>query len=147
MALTQEQTKIIKATVPVLVEHGETITSRFYGNMLRENPSLNNIFNHTNQVNHQQPIALAKALYAYATHIDDLGALSPAVELICNKHASLYVQPEQYDIVGKYLLGAMGEVLGDAFTPAIEDAWKAAYFQLAGVVSYFGPHPQCSVSD
>jgi hypothetical protein len=30
-------------------------------------------------------------------------------------------------IVGKYLLGAVQEVLGDAATPEILDAWGAAY--------------------
>ncbi|KAH9932218.1 globin-like protein [Fomitopsis serialis] len=131
MSLTPEQVQIIKATVPVLVEHGTTITTRFYQNMLTAHPELNNVFNNAHQVSGHQPRALAMALFAYASHIDDLGALGPAVELICNKHASLYIRPEHYDIVGTYLLAAMKEVLGDALTPAIHDAWAAAYWQLA----------------
>ncbi|KAL1739579.1 globin-like protein [Schizophyllum fasciatum] len=134
MALTPEQAKIIKATVPILAEHGMTITTRFYGNMLRENKELNNVFNTANQVNGHQPKSLAMALYAYASNIDDLGVLSPAVELICHKHASLYIRPEQYNIVGTYLLAAMKEILGDALTPEIRDAWAAAYWQLANIM-------------
>ncbi|KAJ6023826.1 hypothetical protein N7540_004623 [Penicillium herquei] len=132
--LTPEQTKVIKATVPVLVENGGTITSVFYDNLLRENPALNNVFNAPNQKNGHQPRALAGALFAYAANIDNLGALGPAVELICNKHASLYIQPEAYAIVAKYLLEAMGQVLGDAFTPEIKDAWATAYWQLADIM-------------
>ncbi|TQS31814.1 hypothetical protein Golomagni_07894, partial [Golovinomyces magnicellulatus] len=41
--------------------------------------------------------------------------------------------PEQYPIVGKYLIGAMGTVLGDGLTPEIKNAWIAAYGQLADV--------------
>ncbi|PYH97139.1 globin-like protein [Aspergillus ellipticus CBS 707.79] len=134
MALTQEQTDIIKATVPVLKEHGNTVTSVFYKNMLQAHPELNAIFNTSNQVNGHQPRALAGAVFAYAANIDNLGALGGAVELICNKHASLYIQPEHYAIVGKFLLEAMGEVLGDALTPAIHDAWAAAYGQLADIM-------------
>ncbi|KAJ5701151.1 hypothetical protein N7488_008699 [Penicillium malachiteum] len=133
-SLTPEQTTLIKATVPVLVEHGGTITSVFYENLLRENPSLNNVFNTPNQKNGHQPRALAGALFAYAANIDNLGALGPAVELICNKHASLYIQPEAYEIVAKYLLEAMGQVLGDALTPEIKDAWATAYWQLADIM-------------
>lgn len=129
-----EQIALIKATVPVLVEHGNTITTVFYRNMLQAHPELNTVFNTPNQVNGHQPRALAGALYAYATHIDDLGALSAAVELICNKHASLYIKPDDYKIVGKYLLEAMGEVLGAALTPEIHDAWAAAYWQLADIM-------------
>lgn len=132
--LTGDQIKLIKATVPVLAEHGNTITSVFYKNLLDENPALNGIFNIPNQVNGHQPRALAGALYAYAAHIDDLAALTSAVELICNKHASLYVQPEHYSVVGKYLLEAMGQVLGDALTPEIKDAWATAYWQLADLM-------------
>lgn len=135
MPLTPTQIQTVKATVPVLQKHGEAITRLFYATMLAENPELKPIFNHANQFNNHQPAALAGALYAYAMYIDDLGVLSPAVEKICQKHASLYIQPEQYDVVGKYLLQAMGEVLGDALTPAILEAWRVAYSQLAEIVS------------
>ncbi|OJD40517.1 flavohemoprotein [Diplodia corticola] len=134
MPLTPEQAKIIKATVPILAQHGNTITTRFYANVLRENPDLNNIFSNTHQVTGHQPRALAMSLYAYASNIDDLGVLSPAVELICQKHASLYIQPEHYSVVGTYLLAAMKEILGDALTPDIHDAWAAAYWQLADIM-------------
>ena len=133
MALTQEQIAIVKSTAPVLKEHGETITALFYKNMLTENPSLKNIFNQRAQQTGAQPRALATAVLAYATHIDDLGKLSHAVERIAHKHASLFVEPAQYPIVGKYLMGAIGEVLGDALTPEIAAAWTAAYGQLADV--------------
>ncbi|KAL1651925.1 hypothetical protein SLS58_000048 [Diplodia intermedia] len=134
MPLTPDQAKIIKATVPILAEHGNTITTRFYANMLRENPDLNNIFSNTHQATGHQPRALAMSLYAYASNIDDLGVLAPAVELICQKHASLHIQPEHYGVVGTYLLAAMQEVLGAALTPAVHDAWAAAYRQLADIM-------------
>ena len=151
-SLSLEQVKIIKATVSVLQEHGYKITARFYEDMLAEVPDLNNgkfanyfklslndtsyyiVFNETNQTNGHQAAALAGSLYAYAAHIDDLGVLSTAMERISQKHASLYVQPEQYDIVGHYLLGAMKTVLGDALTPEIHGAWAAAYQQLANLL-------------
>lgn len=117
--------------MPVIQQHGNTITGVFYENMLDAHPELNVVFNTTNQVNGHQSRALAGALFAYASNIDNLSALGPAVELICNKHASLYIQPDDYKIVGKYLLEAMGQVLGDALTPEILDAWAAAYWQLA----------------
>ncbi|QDS75078.1 hypothetical protein FKW77_006834 [Venturia effusa] len=133
MPLTPEQTVLIKATVPVLKENGLEITRIFYENMLAAHPELGNVFNVANQVEMHQPRALAHALFAYASHIDDLGALTPVVELIANKHASLYIRSEQYPIVGEHLLGAMKDVLGDALTPELHEAWAAAYWQLADV--------------
>lgn len=132
--LTPKQIEVIKATIPVLEEHGNTITTVFYRNMLNEHPELNEIFNTANQANGHQARALAGALFAYASHIDDLAALGPAVEVICNKHASLYIQPDDYEIVGQYLLAAMEQVLGSAFTEDIHDAWETAYWALANVL-------------
>ncbi|KAI1108201.1 globin-like protein [Nemania sp. NC0429] len=133
LPLTPAQVAIVKATAPVLKAHGEEITSLFYKNLLGKNPELRNIFNKANQVGGAQPRALADAVVAYAYHIDDLGKLSSAVERIAHKHASLNVQPEQYPIVGKHLLEAVAEVLGDACTPEIADAWTAAYACLADI--------------
>jgi len=47
--------------------------------------------------------------------------------------ASMF-KPEQYPIVGKFLLGGIAEVLGSAATPAILEAWGAAYSQLADIM-------------
>ncbi|KAI1272117.1 globin-like protein [Xylaria sp. FL0933] len=131
--LTPSQIAVVKATAPVLKEHGLTITSLFYKNMLDANPDLHNIFNEANQVGGAQPRALAGAVFAYATYVDDLEKLTAAVERIAHKHASLNVQPEQYPIVGKHLLEAVATVLGDACTPEIAEAWTAAYAALADI--------------
>jgi nitric oxide dioxygenase len=133
MALTQEQIAIVKSTVPVLQEHGNTITTIFYRNMLGAHPELNSMFSLRNQQTGAQPRALAKSVLAYASHIDDIPKLQHAVERIAQKHASLYVQAEQYNIVGEFLMGAIAIVLGDALTPEIAEAWTAAYAQLADV--------------
>lgn len=132
-ALTDSQIAIVKATAPVLKEHGVTITTVFYENMISENPDLKNIFSTTSQRTGAQPRALAGAVLAYATYIDDLGKLTHAVQRIAHKHVSLQVTPAQYDIVGKYLIQAIGQVLGAAATPDIVDAWVAAYGVLAKV--------------
>ncbi|KAI0966087.1 flavohemo protein [Xylaria arbuscula] len=131
--LTPSQIAIVKSTAPVLKEHGETITTLFYKNMLDANPALRNVFNEANQIGGAQPRALAGAVFAYATYVDDLGKLSAAVERIAHKHASLNVQPEHYPIVGKHLLEAVAAVLGDACTPEIAEAWTAAYAALADI--------------
>lgn len=54
-----------------------------------------------------QPIALAQAVLAYATHVDNLAALGPAVERIAHKHCSLNILPEHYPMVGSCLLRAI----------------------------------------
>ncbi|MGH2316787.1 NO-inducible flavohemoprotein [Planococcus sp. SE5232] len=129
--LSEETRTIVKSTVPVLEEHGVAITTTFYKNLFVAHPELLNIFNHANQAQGRQQTALAKAVYAAAVHIDNLEEILPAVVQIAHKHVSLGVLPEHYPIVGEYLLKAMKEVLGDAATDEIIEAWAEAYGVIA----------------
>lgn len=122
---------LVKATVPVLRQHGEAITTHFYQLMLREHPELKAFFNEAHQAQGTQARALAGAVLAYAAHIDQLEALSGALPRIIQKHVSLGVLPEHYPIVGQCLLRAIKEVLGDAATDDIIAAWGEAYGALA----------------
>ncbi|KAG5949092.1 hypothetical protein E4U53_006038 [Claviceps sorghi] len=133
MALTAQQTATVKSTAPIVKQHGHAITATFYRNMLAAHPELRNYFSVRNQQTGAQQAALANAVFAYAACIDDLPRLRRAVERIAQKHASLFIRPDHYPIIGKYLVGAFSEVLGDALTPEIADAWIAAYGQLADV--------------
>ena len=130
---SKETIAIIKATVPVLKEHGETITKVFYTNLFEEHPELKNVFNMTHQKKGSQQKVLANAVFQYAVHIDKLEMLGEAVETIAHKHSSLSISKEAYPIVGKHLLRAIKEVLGSAATPEIIDAWAEAYTDLAAI--------------
>ncbi len=124
----------VKATAPVLAVHGYAIIQRFYERLFQAHPELKNLFNMRHQERGEQQRALASAVLAYATNIDNLQVLGPAVARITHKHASLNVQPEQYGVVGQHLLAAIKEVLGEAATTDIIDAWAEAYQQLADIM-------------
>ncbi|ESU31013.1 hypothetical protein G3A_19035 [Bacillus sp. 17376] len=129
--LDQKTIEIIKSTVPVLEVHGEQITTVFYKTMFENHPELLNIFNHANQKQGRQQRALAGTVYAAAKYIDNLEAILPVVNQIAHKHRSLGILPEHYPIVGKHLLIAIKEVLGDAATDEINNAWAEAYGVIA----------------
>lgn len=133
--MTSEQKQLISATVPVLKENGVLLTKHFYNRMFTHNPELKNLFNMGNQQSGKQQTALAMAVLAYAENIANPGVLMPVVDRIGHKHVSLDIRPEQYQIVGRHLIASIQEVLGDAATPEIVDAWTAAYQQLANLMS------------
>ncbi|UXH78389.1 NO-inducible flavohemoprotein [Roseateles amylovorans] len=126
-----ETISLIQATVPLLKARGEEITQHFYRTMLDEHPELKAFFNEAHQVHGTQARALAGAVLAYASHIDRLEALAPALPRIVQKHVSLGVQPDHYPIVGDCLLRAIRHVLGEVATDAIIAAWAEAYGSLA----------------
>jgi nitric oxide dioxygenase len=131
--LSQSTIDVVKATAPVVASHAETITRRFYSLMFAANPEVQAYFNQAHQYSGGQQRALAGAICAYAANIDNLAALGPAVELIAQKHCSLGIQREKYPIVGKHLLAAIKDVLGDAASSEIIAAWGEAYGFLADI--------------
>lgn len=136
MPLTEAQTAIIKATVPILETGGEALTKHFYGIMLKEYPEVVPFFNKAHQSSGDQPRALANAVLMYAKNIERLDKLGPLVGQIINKHVSLNINLEHYSVVGACLLRAIREVLGpEVATDAVIDAWGAAYGQLASILT------------
>ena len=125
--------EIVKATVPVLEEHGTAITTVFYKNMFNQHPELLDIFNETNQKLGRQQTALAMTVLAAVKHLDKLAVLLPQVTQISHKHRALQILPEHYPIVGHHLIGAIKEVLGEAANDDIIDAWTEAYDEIADV--------------
>ncbi|MBJ6144412.1 NO-inducible flavohemoprotein [Hymenobacter sp. BT559] len=133
--MTPEQKALVTATVGTLRAHGVALTTHFYRRMFEHNPELKNVFNMGNQQTGKQQTALAMAVLAYAENIEDPSVLVHAVTKIGHKHVSLDIRPEHYAIVGRHLIASIGEVLGEAATPELLDAWTVAYDQLAALMS------------
>ncbi|HLW63317.1 MAG TPA: NO-inducible flavohemoprotein [Flavobacterium sp.] len=132
--LTDQHKQIILATVPLLREGGVALTKHFYNRMFTYHPELKNLFNMGNQHSGKQQTALAMAVLAYAENISNPAVLMPAVDMIGHKHTSLNIQPEQYEIVGTHLLASIKEVLQEAATNEVLEAWTLAYRQLADIM-------------
>ena len=125
--------ELVKSTVPALKEHGLTITQTFYKNMFEQNPEVKPMFNMAKQASGAQPKALAMSVLAAAQNIDKLENITPVVAKIAEVHCDCLVKEEHYPIVGKHLLVAIKEVLGDAATDEIIVAWGKAYEVIARV--------------
>ena len=127
--------EIVKSTVPVVKEHGLKITLRMYEVAFQSRPDLRQFFVNSwmksPEEGRKQANQLAAAVYAYALHIDELEKLSKAVEQIAKAHVNTKIIPEMYPVIGECLLAAMKDVLGDAATPEVLEAWEEAYGALA----------------
>lgn len=131
--LDQKTIDIIKSTVPALKAHGIQITETFYKNMFANNPEVKPLFNMDRQSSGEQPKALAMTVLAAAQNIDNLPAILPVVKRIGEKHCDCLIKEEHYPIVGSNLLGAIKEVLGDAATEEVIEAWGKAYGVIAQI--------------
>lgn len=131
MSLDEKTIQIVKSTEPLLKEKGEELATHFYHLLFEKHPDIKKMFNEENQQSGRQPRALASEIIAYAHYIDNLKALSGAMDRMARRHTSVHVQPEHYPIIGETLLDSMDVVLKDHMTPEIREAWKKAYMTLA----------------
>ena len=131
MALSEKTKEICKATAPVIAEHGEAITIRMYEILFENHPETKALFGDAPEDQHK---ILAGAVAAYAANIDNLAVLGKAVESMAKRHVKTNVKPEHYPMVGVSLLQAIKDVLGDAATDDVIDAWKEAYFFLGDIL-------------
>lgn len=130
-ALSNRTIDIVKATVPALEKSGTAVTDRMYQRLFRT-PEIRDLFNQSHHgETGAQSKALTAAIIAYGRNIDNLGVLASRVERITQKHVGLNILPEHYPYVADALLGAIKDVLGDAATEEILDAWGEAYWFLA----------------
>ncbi|MGQ7248585.1 NO-inducible flavohemoprotein [Halomonas sp. V046] len=131
---TSAQDAIIDATAPIVAEHLDAITARFYPLMFERYPEVRAVFNQAHQADGGQPKALARGVLAYVGLRGKPHDVQTAMASVISKHVSLGIQPSQYPIVGECLMAAIGEVLGDAVTAEIADAWGALYNDLAALL-------------
>jgi nitric oxide dioxygenase len=131
--LSPQSTAIVKATAPVLVQHGVAITTRMYQRLFQD-PAIEAMFDRAAQASGEQPRRLAAAIVAFAQNVDNLPALAGAVERMAQRHVETRVKPEHYPVVAAALLAAIKDVLGEAATPEVIQAWTEAYGVLAEVL-------------
>ncbi|MGL4301203.1 MAG: NO-inducible flavohemoprotein [Sphingomonas sp.] len=123
---------IVRDSAPAIRLHGLAVVERMYELLFRD-PAIELIFDPSHMRDGTQPRALAEAVIAYAEHIDDLETLLPMVERVAHKHVALGITAEHYGSVGACIIEAMGDVLGEAATPALLGAWTAAFGVLADI--------------
>lgn len=139
--LSTESAEVIRATLPTVGAAIGDITPLFYSKLFAAHPELErDLFNRSRQKLGEQQMALAGAIAAFAALLIDPDTAGDGnkgrsvLARIANKHASLGVTAEQYQVVGKYLFEAIVDVIGAAVTPDVAKAWDEVYWLMANTL-------------
>ena len=124
---------IVKSTAPVMQAHGLAISTRMYERLFVD-PEIKFLFDEAAQISGAQPKRLAAAILAFAQNVDNLEALSGALERISMRHVQTHIKPEHYPAVADALLPAIKDVLGEGVNDEILNAWGEAYWFLADIL-------------
>ncbi|WP_026556828.1 globin domain-containing protein [Arthrobacter sp. 35W] len=135
--LSEKSRPIIEATLPLVGSRLGAITPNFYSRLFAAHPELlDGLFSRANQNNGEQQKALAGSIAAFAGALVANPDLLPEAMLsrIANKHTSLGIAEDQYQVVYTHLFGAIAEELADVITAEIAAAWTEVYWLMANAL-------------
>lgn len=135
--LSEQSVPVVRATLPAVGAAIGEIADLFYAELFADRPELlRDLFNRGNQANGRQRQALAGSIAAFAGMLLERPDERPDTMLarIAGKHASLGITSDQYELVHRHLFAAFAQVLGDAVTPEVAEAWDEVYWLMAGAL-------------
>lgn len=129
--MTPESKQLVKDSWTQVEPITEVAAALFYGRLFELDPSLRHLFRGDMA---DQGRKLMQTLAVVVRGLDRLDTLVPAVEALGRRHGAYGVQDAHYDTVAQALLWTLERGLGEAFTPAVREAWTDAYTLLATVM-------------
>jgi len=123
----------------LLADADENLTSRFYEILFERYPAVRPMFSADVR---PQAAMLRTAVLAVLEHLDDPEWLTRTLGKLGAKHATYGATPEMFDAVAECMVAAMAELGGDAWTPAMTDAWTEALGTVASLMLAGYPQPQ-----
>jgi hemoglobin-like flavoprotein len=130
--MTPAQVAQIRESWTAVEPIADVAATLFYDRLFELDPTLRRLFRRADMA--QQKKILMQTLTVVVKSLDRLDQLVPAVQALGRRHAGYGVRASHYDTVGAALLWTLGQGLGDAFVPELEDAWAEAYSVLASVM-------------
>jgi hemoglobin-like flavoprotein len=116
----------------MVVPIADTAAGLFYDRLFAIDTSTRAMFTSTNMA--EQKKKLMQALAFVIGGLDKVEQLVPTIQTLGRNHVRYGVTDTHYDSVGAALLWTLEQGLKEAWTPAVKDAWIAAYTTVAGVM-------------
>lgn len=126
--MSPEQITLLRTSWIQLAAEQDQVAAAFYGRLFKLDRDLERLFRGDM---HEQGRKLMQMIGAALQGLDDLDRLLPVVRGLGARHAGYGTVAKHYGVVGSALLWAIGEQLGDTFTPEVEAAWTEFYALIA----------------
>ena len=126
--MTPAQVTVIQDSFAKVVPISEQAAAMFYGRLFEIAPEVKPLFRGDMT---EQGRKLMATLAVVVSGLGDLAAILPAASALARRHVDFGVKPAHYAPVGAALLWTLERGLGPHWTPALADAWAAAYATLS----------------
>jgi hemoglobin-like flavoprotein len=126
--MTLSQVALVQDSWMKVLPIADTAAALFYARLFALDPELKALF----RGDMKQQGRKLMAMMSVAVHgLGRLETIVPALQDLGRRHAGYGVKDRYYERVGAAFLWALGQALGETFTPDVENAWSAAYGLLA----------------
>jgi hemoglobin-like flavoprotein len=126
--MTPEQVTLVRQSMVQVRGRSRDFTADFYDRLFASEPDLRSMFS-TDPVVQQEKFY--DELETIVGAIGDIGTFLLRAGALGARHSGYGVRTDHYRIVRDALLEAFAAQLGEAWTPAHETAWRAAYDMVA----------------
>ncbi|MEM9354886.1 MAG: globin family protein [Pseudomonadota bacterium] len=123
--MTPEHKEIVRQTWTLVVPIADMAADLFYDKLFELDPDLTAYFQNVDLSSQKKK--LLQALAMTVASLDNLESLVPQLSDLGRRHAGYGVVDSHYETVGRALLWTLEQGLQDAWTPASQEAWTAAY--------------------
>ncbi|HLK56059.1 MAG TPA: globin family protein [Chthonomonadaceae bacterium] len=126
--MTPEQKTLIRSSFEALAPDADTFAALFYRRLFELDPSLRSLFKISFREQRRKFVDMIHSVVQSLDHLDEIVMV---VWQSGKRHGGYGVRAAHYDTVGEALLWALAQQLGEAYTPAMEAAWKEIYGVMA----------------
>jgi nitric oxide dioxygenase len=123
------QIKLVQDSFAKVLPIAERAGTMFYERLFAIAPEVIPLFRRDKV---EQGKMLMATLAVVVNGLDQLESVLPVASVIAKKHVDYGVKAEHYAPVGAALLWTLQQGLGPAWSPALKQAWTAAYDTLSG---------------
>ena len=129
--MNPEQIKLVQDSFAQVAPIADRAADLFYERLFEIAPDVRPLFPDDMAA---QKRKLMQTLSAAVGNLHRVEEVLPVLEDLGRRHVDYGTRPEHYDTVGEALLWTLGQGLGEAFTPAVEEAWTRTYGMIAEVM-------------
>ncbi|MBW8813501.1 MAG: hypothetical protein JF588_08755 [Caulobacterales bacterium] len=129
--MTHDKIALVKSSFAEVAKISESAAALFYGRLFDVAPSVQTLFKGDLTA---QGRKLMAALAMVVGSLDRMDQILPQLEHLARRHVAYGAEAGHYEVVGDTLLWTLEQGLGEAFTPAVRQAWAEAYAGLAGAM-------------
>ncbi|MGF1626425.1 MAG: globin family protein [Alphaproteobacteria bacterium] len=130
--MTPEQISLLQESFAELAPLRDAVAAAFYDQLFAIDPALAPMFAETDRTVQGRKLMAALALVVGSA--DRPLALVVPLQALARRHVGYGVEESHYETVGEALIDTLATHFGPRFTPALRDAWLAAYTLVSSVM-------------